>query len=535
MGERAIATQYASESSEDSAIVDRARECAKLSKPWLLPEEGHQADDEFENNYQSVGSNGLTVFTGKLMDMVFPAGRPFFRLEPSPQIKYAPDQDDAVGQARLQALFLRELTMMAVLETGDMKRGSRRSRRVSFRTKKYQALLQCVGTGDVLEQLTDDYKIKVFRRDQWTCRRDSSGDPMHFIVKENADIFAIRTGDMDNAKFREEVGLADVEEDNYEDRMQDMFTRCMYQPVDRTWKIEQEVNGVIFNESIEPVSPFFSTPYELVSPEHYGRGLVENNLGDLSGLNELEKDLLNLMEIASKWHPVIDPSSDLTPKDLEQPTGTVLSDAVAGGVPSRVGILSMALPREYTILASGIERKTQQLGQAMLTEIEAMPQGERVTATQVVRIAREIELATGGVISAVSDDQQIPLLQRLEYQMLRDKMLNPLPDESYEIVSITGVNAIRHGERAQAALTLAQIVSQLPEKAQRKIDSSVLVDVLARHSNVYEPGLIKTNQQVDQEIRQENQQALAAQVGAKAVDVLGNAAEHELTQEEQAQ
>lgn len=543
MKKATLASQFDREIGEMSTILDRARDCALLSKPWLLPEEGHGEDDEFRNNYQSVGSNGLTVFTGKLMDLIFPAGRPFFMLDVSPRVRYAAGADENMLRGQLEALFLRELTMMAVLESGNpdrKKRGSRRdsfrkkrrSKRVSFRTKQYQALLQCVGTGDVLQQLTDDYRIKVLRRDQWTCRRDSSGDVLHHILKEKVDILGIETEQHDNASIREMVNLSEIDEESeHDDRMVDMVTRNKYHHASGRWVVEQEINGHVFNTSEEEVSAYWSTPYELVSPEHHGRGLIENNLGDLKGLDNLELNLLNIMGLAGKGHPVLDAGSEMTPDDLRKPSGTVLVGRVQSGNVMDAGMLTFDMAREYTILESGIGRKEKNLGRAMLTEIEAMPTGDRVTATQIVRIAREIELATGGVVSSVADDMQIPLLLRLEYQMEKDKLIAPLNREAYEVVSITGVNAMRQGEKGQNVLNFAQIAAQMPEDAQRRIEWSVLVDVLARYMNIHEPGLIKTREQVEEEMAQDLQQAIAQQAASRGVDVLGNVAEQQMTQQ----
>lgn len=528
MKKATLAHQFDREMGEMATILERARDCALLSKPWLLPELGHSDDDEFTNNYQSVGSNGLTVFCGKLMDLIFPAARPFFMSELSPSIRYAPEQDEAATQQRMKALYLRDLTMMAVLESSNLKEGRRRSRRTSFRTKQYQALLQCVGTGDVLQQLTDDYRIKVYRRDGWTCRRDSAGDVLHFIMREKVDALGVTTGQLDNDALRAKVNLKDIDEDSPHDkRMVDMTTRCQYQHGSGNWVVLQEINNEVFNESEESVSPFWSTPYELVSPEHHGRGLIENNLGDLKGLDNLEMNLLDMMGLAAKGHPVIDASSDVNPNDLKKPSGTVLAGRVQGGQVQDIGMLTFDMAREYTILESGIQRKTQQLGQAMLTEIESMPTGDRVTATQIVRIAREIELATGGVVSSVADDMQMPLLMRLEHQMERDKLIKPLPKEGYDIVSITGINAMRAGEKGQAVMSFAQLAAQLPPDAQRRVDWSVLVDVIVRYMNIHEPGLVKSREMVEQEMQQAQQQAIAQQAAEKGVDVIGNVAEQQ--------
>ncbi|WP_434127675.1 hypothetical protein, partial [Enterococcus faecium] len=60
-----------------------------------------------------------------------------------------------------------------------------------FRTMKRHAISQLLCTGDVLEMLDDDNRLRVFRLDQYVTLRDSCGDIIYHITKERIDCAAI--------------------------------------------------------------------------------------------------------------------------------------------------------------------------------------------------------------------------------------------------------------------------------------------------------------------------------------------------------
>jgi hypothetical protein len=72
---------------------------------------------------------------------------------------------------------------------------------------------------------------------------------------------------------------------------------------------------------------------------------------------------------------------------------------------------------------------------------------------------------------------------------------------------------------------LVQAYSQPGPQAMARIDMGVFIDALARYSGFYEPGFIKSEEQ----LQREAQQAIALQAQAagaqKAIDVAGNVAE----------
>ena len=124
---------------------------------------------------------------------LYPPGRPFFSLRPASSLLYSPDTDPDVIQQIESILSLHEHMIMAQLEKKPQQLGN--MRRTGFRSTKRAALSQLLVTGDVLEQITDDYQIKLFRRDQYVTKRDSSGSIMHHIVREKIDPCLLYTSD----------------------------------------------------------------------------------------------------------------------------------------------------------------------------------------------------------------------------------------------------------------------------------------------------------------------------------------------------
>ena len=80
-------------------------------------------------------------------------------------------------------------------------------------------------------------------------------------------------------------------------------------------------------------------------------------------------------------------------------------------------------------------------------------------------------------------------------------------------------------------LQVIQTMAQMGPEAMAKVNQDVLIDLLLRQAGVYEPGLIKSPEQVAEEQQAAMQAAMAQQVSAKAVDVIGNAEQTRMEQE----
>src|SRR5690606_30059423 len=146
-------------------------------------------------------------------------------------------------------------------------RAEMRGRLSGFHSAKLRSLNQLLITGDTLEMMQDDFRIRVYRRDHYTTRRDGVGDVLYHTIVEEIDPLAL-SPDSDEllAKQLEAVGLdrADLEDKSPADRLAKLYTHVRWNPLSKKWTVEQEINQKLLpldadggTASEETLSPFF--------------------------------------------------------------------------------------------------------------------------------------------------------------------------------------------------------------------------------------------------------------------------------------
>lgn len=492
-----------------------AEECASLTKPWIQPPSGQTAGDLFPDTEQSLGARGIANLEGRLLLALYPPNQSWFILELSPEIKN--DFDPEQVRAWEDALFMQQLVIQTKLESSAMQRRARR--RAGFRSRKRMALAQLLVTGDVLEQLTSDYRLKVFRRDQYVTQRDSAGDVLYHIIKEQVDPLSL------SEEMFEKTQLSIDEDTPVFKRMADLYTYIEWQPRVKNWLIRQEVNNHTVAETTEDISPYFSTAYDLPASEHYGRGFCEANLGDLRSHNAMRKAKLDHAGLASKMLFAMDYSSNVVEEDLTQESGGTFRAKVTNGRIDDVGILNVQKVADFQVVQAADADIRVDLARAMLLESEIQPQQERVTAAQIHRIALELEGTLGGAYTPVADDQQIPLIQRTMFQLEKEDLIENLPDNSIDVTLTTGLAALGSQVRIAKLLSFAEIVVRLGEEASRRLNMGVLIEVLRRWSQIEDPRVIKTEEQIRQEDAEKRRQLIQASAQQQVIQSSGAIAE----------
>ncbi|MEO1279550.1 MAG: hypothetical protein AAFV77_11400, partial [Planctomycetota bacterium] len=112
----------------------------------------------------------------------------------------------------------------------------------------------------------------------------------------------------------------------------------------------------------------------------------------------------------------------------------------------------------------------------------------------------------------IADSLQQPLLARTFHVLRRENVLNEeVPFEIQSIVTLTGLNAIQKQVQARRLLDWVTLVQQLGESAFDHINEGVLMDVFARYNGIYEPGLVRDEEEVRQRQQQRAQMNVAEQ------------------------
>lgn len=518
MKTRTTADRYNAMDAKRQESLDMARRCAAQTKPHLMPPENFDKYTELPEKYHSLGSRGLTTMGGRVLAGVYPDGIPWAQLVMPPEIEYGGLDPQVVNEAR-NLLYQRMILILAAIEQGDVNYslGSVQG----FRTQKRKSLEQTIGTGDSLELINDDYTITVFRRDHYVNHVDSSGRAIRHIAKQCVHISTLSD---------EVIAKAKLDPKDYEDRDVDLYTEVEWQGSSRQWVFRQEINEIVVNESDEKVSPFIWTPFDLVEGESYGRGWVEQNIADLETYNAIMERILDWAELCSKALPIIDPNSLLKPKDLEQPSGTVLIDRVSGGIPAHLSFARVDKLQDLSFVGSVQERLKNDLARAMLVQTDSVRDSERTTAFEVQEVTiRELEGALGGFYAPIADRQQIPTLHRVAYMLERDKKIQPIKIEgkALQFKTLTGLAALQSTRQFQTLQAFVASVGQLLQNAPMEIDRRILIDSMARYANISVPGLVKTPAQIAAEIEQMQAQQIQAAAAQQAITTTGNVVEQQ--------
>lgn len=517
MPSKTIADRWSNEHNARSAVLDRARWCAALSKPWFLPPIGQTENDAMEQAYTSIAQRGVTNLSGKMGAILYPAGEPFFSLDLEPKLRYAYPTDQY--QQIREKLFIEELKAMALLESAHINRSGTGFAR-SFRSQKRVSIDQCIITGDVLEQLTSDFRIRVFRRDQYVTKRDGNGAVLRFITCEKVGPQSLSPQQIEKANVKFDDKSEDV----------DLFTLIEFQPYTRKWVVTQEINGKEIGQAEHRHSRYYATAYELAPGEDYGRGLIELNQADLSAYNILNGRTLDLAATASKMNPVLDSQSQMDPKDLTKPNGEVITEGrVIGGVVQDVGYIKVDKMPDFQIVGAVMERLGKELGQAMLLEGDSAPRGEAGRHSFGWKVMLEqLQGLTGGVFSAIGDENQIPLVAALLDEMRVQRLIHPDLQNVTQISTTTGLEAIGRRQKLATMLETMEIISKVaqfnPEIMQR-IDTNILLDMVVRMQSLDAPGLIKSRETMERQQRANEQVQARQQATQQLIQSAGAIAE----------
>ena len=419
---------------------------------------------------------------------LLPPNSPFFRL--------------VVDDAELEGLLAEQRSeaekALAKIERLVMQEIEVRGLRVPIS----EALKQLIVTGNVLVYLPPKEQIRVFRLDRYVVKRDSMGNVLKIITKESLSSLSLP----EEAK---EI-LSDPEsEEVYKNH--DLFT-CV-QWTGSNWKIHQELEGKIVpgSEGSYPKNrcPYIALRFTSMDGEDYGRGYVEEYLGDLKSLESLTQSIVEGSAAAAKVLFLVRPNGTTRVKTLaESPNGAIVT-----GDDNDVSSLQLGKSQDFNIAQQTIQMLQTRLSRVFLMNSSIRRDAERVTAEEI-RVARqELEIALGGVYAILSQEFQLPLVEILMHRMGKEKKIPKLPGDALKPLIVTGVEALGRGEDLNKLGQFLQSLAPLGEQAMAELNISDYINRLAGSLGIDTEGLIKSEEQkqVEQQAAMQQQQAMQNQ------------------------
>ena len=248
-----------------------------------------------------------------------------------------------------------------------------------------------------------------------------------------------------------------------------------------------------------------------VDGENYGRGYVEEFLGDLKSLEGLSKSLVESAAAASKLVFMVRPNSVTRKKDLAM---TRNGDIITGQRDD-VTVLQSEKQYDLQIVEKAIGRLEERMSYAFLLHTAIQRDAERVTAQEIRYMAEQLETSMGGVYSLLSQEFQLPLVQVLMKRMGQNKEIPSLPKKSVTPVIVTGIEALGRGNDLQK---LREFIAEIAQLAQINpqiagmLNPSDLLTRIATSLGIDTEGLVKSAEELQQEQEEQQQAAQSEQM-----------------------
>ena len=482
--------------SERSQFLDTAVECSKLTLPYLI-----QDDLSLKINHrhlitpwQSVGAKAVVTLAAKLMLALLPPQTTFFKLQV---------RDDKLGEelpkeirSELDLSFSKiERTIMDYIAAS------------SDRVVVHQALKHLIVGGNALIFMGKD-GLKNYPLNRYVVSRDGNGNVLEIVTKELISRKILGKELPDPVPNNVAGGNSRSDGDDVE-----VYTCVKLDEKSGRWTWHQEADDQILvnSRSTAPknASPWLVLRFNTVDGEDYGRGRVEEFVGDLRSLEGLSQALVEGSAAAAKVVFLVSPSSTTKPKTIADAG----NGAIVQGRPEDVAVIQVGKTADFQTAANMAQQIERRISDAFLTM--NVRQAERVTAEEVRLTQMELEQQLGGLFSLLTVEFLIPYLSRTLLVLTRSNQIPKIPKDLARPTIVAGVNAIGRGQDRESLTAFITTIAQTmgPEALAGYINPGEAIKRLATAQGIDILNLVKSEQQIaDERAAAQRQQMTASMI-----------------------
>jgi hypothetical protein len=497
-------TRFDSLASERSQFLNIAEEAAKLTIPYIIrgEEEYNYGAKNLSTPWQSVGAKGVVTLAAKLQLALVPVNTSFFKLQVNDAML---GQIDPKIKTELDLSFAKvEKTIMESIAASD------------DRVIIHQALKHLVVTGNALIFMGKD-GLKLFPLNRYVLERDGNGNVIEIVTKEKISKKLLPELEDDLTVEDESETKDDV----------DVYTHVRRDNNRFLW--HQEVDDKILPKSVSK-APIETTPwlplrFNTVDGEPYGRGRVEEFMGDLKSLEALSQAITEGSAAAAKVVFVVSPSSTTKPQTL----AAAGNGAIVQGRPDDIGVVQVGKQADFATAYQMIQTLEKRLSEAFL--ILSVRQSERTTAEEVRMTQLELEQQLGGLFSVLTVEFLVPYLNRKLSVFQKTGEIPKIPKGIVQPTIVAGINALGRGQDRESLGQFLTTISQTmgPEATQQYINPEEVIKRLAAAQGIDILNLVRSMQEIQGQQQQEVQQAQQvelqkAKIGSPMMDPSKNPA-----------
>jgi len=385
----------------------------------------------------------------------------------------------------------------------------------SDRVVIHQALKHLIVGGNALIFMGKE-GLKNYPLNRYVVDRDGNGNVIEIVTKEliSRQVLGVELPEIKPNRPNDD-GMSSSDGDDVE-----VYTCVKLDSKSGRWVWYQECQDMILpnSRSTAPksASPWLVLRFNTVDGEDYGRGRVEEFVGDLRSLEGLSQALVEGAAAAAKVIFLVSPSSTTKPATI----AAAGNGAIVQGRPEDVAVIQVGKTADFGTAANMAQQIERRLGDAFL--LMNVRNAERVTAEEVRLTQMELEQQLGGIFSLLTVEFLVPYLNRTLLVLTRSGEIPKIPKDLVRPSIVAGVNALGRGQDRESLTQFIGTIAQTlgPEALMQYINAQEAIKRLAAAQGIDVLNLVKTQEQIQQEMQQaqqqQAQQALVQQAGQLA-------------------
>lgn len=532
---RSLAEEYQDLKQDRQPYLDKAKEAAKYTIPSLIADKDTQKQTRrnvkiIETPNQSVGADGVNNLSAKITTTMLPPNQTFF--------KFSMDKITIANQATVEGAdkfkFEQDVNKgLSIIEAALLDYQEQSGDRVCVG----EAIKHQLVAGNVF--LVHDPKdgLRYYPLDRFVVKRDYCGNVIKAITEETVGFYALPK------KIQEEVLIKVLEKkakknDKSDLRLEDeeLTLYTGFKRDGKYWIVTQEVEGVkLETDGKYPaeICPFMALRYTAIDGESYGRGLIEEYIGDISYLDTLSLAIKQASLAGSKLVMLVNPNGLTKIKHL--------SEAKNGGFAlGRIEDVQPLQANKYYDLqvaqaeADKIERR---LNRIFVMKAAIQRQAERVTAEEIRVMAQDLEEALGNYYSIMCKEFQKAYVKITFHHMKKEKgkaLPDLVRDKSIKLTVTTGLEALGRSSDLNKLVTFWDLMGKVaPLAAQLGGKVEPIANTIAASLNLDIDGFFYSEEERAEQAKQAQQQALLEKAAPNLVNKYGDAMMQQQEQEAQ--
>lgn len=505
--------------------LQKAREAARYTIPSLLTSDDkvNQTPKKITTPNQSIGADGVNNLSAKTTLALLPPNQPFY--------KFSMDDTEIVKNANVSGTPAEQYKAaidkgLALIEGMLIEYMEQKSDRVCLA----ESIKHILVAGNVLIIHTPKEGLKYYPLNRYVCQRDYQGNVLKVITVETIAYSALPDKLKEAAYefLKKEEGLSEVEELNDLDKKElTLYTGFLRSKNNKHWLVKQELETIPIEdtEGKYPIDicPFMALRYTRIDGESYGRGLIEEYIGDISYLDTLSLAIKQTSLAASKLIMLVKQGGIAKIASLSQAEN---GDFVYGNPDD---VTPLQANKYYDLQTARAEKESieKRLNRVFLLAQAVQRDSERTTAYEVQYMVRDLEESLGNYYSILAQEFQPVYVKIAYFHFLKEHPKKNLPDivrdKNIKLLVTTGLQALGRGADLNKWTLFFETLAPFMQYAQAVgAKTDIIAQKVADSLNLDITGVLYTEEEKQAMQQQTAQQETMNKIAPNAVNKYGD-------------